>query len=419
MTDLQDRLVAPCLADPKNGILDAAGLLNRLLLFDEYYLQTSRFREFGTLVRTLGLSKVILLLESGSLKLELNPTTIASIGQTEGVRATGPLPKLSFAYTLIHARYADYLVRSVDKVHKQLFGFVGERDLARLEGALLNALVPMPENPGSSAFRSLKNRLVTNEPILKAAVLMVLERKLRRQIHKSKISLSVVQIGDADFRTESNLSEFGLTTDEVHSVLDSAFLAVGNLELRIEDMSVYNALSGAIDDELPLFEERLDCLRRSVSPNLKEQTFERVLAILDLPSLRLALLNKEFDMELFLRVRNSEDCVAFRDWLKRAKAMSDHEIAERFNSIGARLGNLMQGTVARSIRFALSNGLGMIPGYGLALGPAASALDSFVVDKLFQTTGIAAFLGRAYPSLFKSRSSHVNESTQDPENGRS
>jgi hypothetical protein len=58
------------------AIVDARGsvsagipaLLNRLLIFKDHYLQSIGLREFGSLVRNLGLEDVILLLDSGAFE---------------------------------------------------------------------------------------------------------------------------------------------------------------------------------------------------------------------------------------------------------------------------------------------------------------------------------------------------------------
>ena len=51
--------------------------------------------------------------------------------------------------------------------------------------------------------------------------------------------------------------------------------------------------------------------------------------------------------------------------------------------------------------FITSNALGLIPGAGIVLGPIASGIDTFLVDKVFSTSGILTFIGKMYPSLFK------------------
>jgi hypothetical protein len=53
------------------------------------------------------------------------------------------------------------------------------------------------------------------------------------------------------------------------------------------------------------------------------------------------------------------------------------------------------------IRFLTTTGLGLVPGAGIVLGPAASAADTFVVDRLLKKSGIVTFVGKMYPALFE------------------
>src|ERR1700730_12219138 len=150
--DVQDRLIAPCaIVDAQGSVsADIPALLNRLLIFKDYFLQSVRLKEFGSLVRNLGLENVILLLDSGALKLDLNPTQFAESGQTDprlGIREKPPLPLLSYSFSLLRSPQRDvYLLRSIQEVHRDLNDVLGWKDLRRLEGAILRAVMPITEN---------------------------------------------------------------------------------------------------------------------------------------------------------------------------------------------------------------------------------------------------------------------------------
>jgi hypothetical protein len=57
-------------------------------------------------------------------------------------------------------------------------------------------------------------------------------------------------------------------------------------------------------------------------------------------------------------------------------------------------------TGGKFVRLATTTGIGLIPGVGLAAGIAASAIDSFLVDRVLPKSGVVAFLTETYPSLF-------------------
>src|SRR5437667_9304532 len=165
-------------------------------------------------------------------------------------------------------------------------------------------------------------------------------------------------------------------------------------------MQNYHALSGAIDDELPLFGEKFNFLAASLSPKFKRETFDKVLRIGRFPSFDFETPTKHFDMQKFLEVRESKECTAFRDWLKHAQFLDEREIYLQVGSLRARLETLVQGTTGKMIRFAVSNAAGLVP----VLGFAVSVLDTFVVEKILPISGPAMFLDSMYGSLFSPRS---------------
>lgn len=403
--NIQDRLIAPCaIVDAQGSVsADIPALLNRLLIFKDYYVQSIRLREFGSLVRNLGLDNVILLLDSGALKIDLNAIQFGQSGQTDpqlGIREKPPLPLLSYSFSLIWiSQYNDYLLRSVQEVHRDLRDVLGWKDLTRLEGAILRALMPIPENTGVSALLAFDGDLKANSPIFKKALLNRLRLKPDCAITESNLSLVIHQIDDTDFAVDTNLASFGLTREETHKFVESSLLGAGYLNRRIEDMENYHALSGVIDDELFLFGEKLRLLAASASPKRKEETFDRVLRIGRFPAFDFQPPTKQFDMEKFLKIRDSKECKDFRDWLRNAQFLDEREIGLQVGSLRTRLANLVHGTTGKIIRFAVSNVAGLNPLVGLAVG----ALDTFVLEKLLPLSGPAMFLDAMYGSLFDER----------------
>jgi hypothetical protein len=61
----------------------------------------------------------------------------------------------------------------------------------------------------------------------------------------------------------------------------------------------------------------------------------------------------------------------------------------------------MHTKVGKAIRFVVSNGLALIPPpFGPAAGLAASAVDSFLLERLVPKDAVISFLSESYPSLF-------------------
>ncbi len=411
MIDLQSRLLSPCSRfDPYNSqnILDVPSLFRRLLLFETYILETGNLLELVQLVRILGMDNVLKLLDSGALQLGFWPVPIAQIGQLpdgpDFSRGKPPLPPLSFAFSfLLFPHPNEFLLRRVASVHRELYGYVGQGDLMKLEGAILRAVCPARDDAGSMAVEGHQADLRSNSPVLKKALAIQLRQKCGIEVSDSELALRLIAIDESDFKAESNLSNFGLSTKKQHELIEAALLANGALNSRIVAMRNHEALSGAIDAELPLFAGKFDFLGTALSPGIQEKTFDRVVKVRQLPSFDMAPPDRSFDMDRLLEIRRSKECIEFRAWLRTMGAASDEEVHERVNTLRVKLGPLIQSKTGKTIRIAISTVVGLIPIVGSIVGLVLSSVDSFVLERLFPVSGPTLFLSRHYPSLFKTR----------------
>lgn len=411
MSDLQSRLVAPCADfDPalSRAVPNISALFNRLLIFDTYLLQTTRFKEVPPLVDILGIENVITLLDSGALRLVLDPTQFVQSGQVNNdpaIREKPPLPLLSFSFSILRAaHYNDYLVHCVGEVRRDLGYVHGEKDLQRLASSILKSLEPVTDNSGADAYSAFLTDLRGNSPVLKSAISLHLRSTRNLTISPTDISLRVHALDEADFRTESNLDRLDLSPNEIHALLARSFLAAGTVNLRIDEMKTHNALSGLMDAELPLFGEKLRFLERQISPGLREETFDRVLAVRNFPSFNFQPPTRTFAMDRFLTARNSRECDEFRRWLKHATFLDQAEISQEVGSLSARLAPYIHGTVGKGIRLGVAAAAGFVPLVGPPLGTVLGLIDMFVVEKIFPLSGPTAFLTGSYASLFEGKS---------------
>jgi hypothetical protein len=107
-------------------------------------------------------------------------------------------------------------------------------------------------------------------------------------------------------------------------------------------------------------------------------------------------------VDLLLKVRESGECREFREWLSTLEDVSDEEIRQMVASIKSKMASLAGSARGKLIRLAATTGIGLIPVIGQITGAAASAIDSFLVDRVLPRSGIVAFLTEQYPSLFVS-----------------
>jgi hypothetical protein len=195
---------------------------------------------------------------------------------------------------------------------------------------------------GENALRQLSSSLEANDPFLKTALLRVLSTQYHLSLDGERVKLSFSKLDETDFRSDSNLEHLGLSADAAHAAIESACLGVGGMNMRLEEMRDYDAMSGFIDSEHSLLREKLGFIAASLSPAAQELRVERVLTIVGLPQFGTHGPTKVFDADSFLEVRASRECQEFRSWLRQIDAASDKEIVEQVRSIRARFGDLAQ-----------------------------------------------------------------------------
>jgi hypothetical protein len=127
-----------------------------------------------------------------------------------------------------------------------------------------------------------------------------------------------------------------------------------------------------------------------------ERQFSRVIALKGLPVPEYG--SSVIDVSKLLKIRDSDECRAFKDLLSRSEAMSDNELRERLSGLGRRIRQAVNSRVGKAFKFVVSNGLGIV--HPVA-GVAFSAVDAFLIERLIPKDSVLSFLSESYPSLFK------------------
>lgn len=402
---IRSRLIGPCVIetqDPAEPAFDAAAFIHRLFLFDCYVLQSVHFRELPDLVRMFGASGVRTLLQVGALRAQCDAVSVGQMGQTDLFRTTkkrGPLPLNSFSLGIVRAHDQRRLVSAALKNVDRAFG--DRKEIIKLKRALVDSLEQPPPGFGAEALRSVPGDLQNHE-LLRSAIAGAAARTRGANLANSVIEARAIQLDADDFRLESNVGDLlHLDEGDTHRVLEQAALAIGGLNFRLEQMKVHKALSGATDDDTSIFEHKLGIIAHDCDPERAQEEFRRVIAIRDFPAIDAQ--STRIDVDAFLKARSSPELREFRAWLQTAHTLADDEVRERIASVSARIKAHFHSTPGRALRFLATTAIGLHPSYGVAVGTAASAIDAFVVDKVFGVSGPALFLNHTYPSIFKKR----------------
>jgi len=97
------------------------------------------------------------------------------------------------------------------------------------------------------------------------------------------------RVDDNVFKSETNLGEqFHLEPLEVDQLIQAAILGLGSLNIRIEEMKIYNALSGFTEEEMPIFGEKINFFMEGLLPNNVEQQMQRVCQIQGFPDISIS-----------------------------------------------------------------------------------------------------------------------------------
>lgn len=374
--------------------------MRRLLLFDTFILSSTRLREVPSLVEIFGFSGLLSLLESGALRIQCEAITMGQTGQTgilESRKKKGILPLGSYNLNVVNIAYRqNYISQCLQIVHKA--PGLNLKQAIKLKRALVESLVKTPDGAGNDALQATLLDLHNTE-LLQHVTSNAVRQIAGIEIPKNEIVVTAHRLDEEDFRLESNLSKLHYFDDiQIHKILENSALAIGSLNLRIEQMRMYNAISGVIGEDLPILGRKLDFLAQDIAPQFQEQQFSRVIEIAGLPDISA---DAKIDAEKLLHVRESRECREFRHWLQGINTLSDDEIREHLISLKSQIDNLIQSGAGKFVRFLTTTAIGFIPGAGMALGPAASALDMFLADKVFSQPGPAAFINRLYPSIFE------------------
>jgi hypothetical protein len=164
-------------------------------------------------------------------------------------------------------------------------------------------------------------------------------------------------------------------------------------------MSAYSAITGFSDSEAPLLFGKLAGIIAPQNPKPIEEQFARVVTIANLPDFKTS---GRIDVERLLKARESAECLEFRAWLSKLEGMSDAQIAEMVGGIRNEVGSLIRSNGGKALRFAVTTAMGLIHSVGIVARPVAGVVDSFLVERMFPSSGVFAFLTQTYPSLFVS-----------------
>ena len=410
---------ATTISDNGDVEVDVGNILRRLLLFDTYILKTIRLKEFPEIVRRLGFEATLHLLSSDAFKIHCDALSTGQTGQATVLKSReekGALPKGSYCFQSVSVPdRRDYISGCFQESIAPMPLSIKQQK--KLKHAILDSLEKPPENIGQETIAQLKNDLRIGSPALKLGVVKELKKQFNITTTTPEVKVRLHPIDDDDFRSESNLMNlFSIDLDQNHKIIERAALDLAGLNQKVAEMKSFKAVSGFRVNDLPIFENKIDFLVNSIDPDKQERRSQRVCEIANLPDFQEVGIDYQINMDSFFKVRESSECREFRNWLHLIDNKSDKDIKDQINNLRARIATIANTKTAKSLRFMVSNALGLIPGHGVVLGPLLGVLDTFLLEKVLPKSGVTTFISSLYPSLFDGKA--LNKSVQMKSNQR-
>jgi hypothetical protein len=376
--------------------IDAGLLVRQLVLFDRVILRSVRFRELPVLVRTFGANGLRALIDAGLLHFFCDQLCVVTDLAMNGVRS---LPRSHFNVGIARMAGDPNILRSEFHALQTVSGLKNSQRAA-IEEAVWNSQIRYPAEFGDVLLKQVDSELRSGSSALKTGMLEKLRQlNLKEDLSSYNFDLQIQEMEQRVFRIQAPFArDFGLAPEKADDIIHNGVTSAANLSQRLLEMSEFSALTGYREDEAGLLFGKLASLI-SQNPKTVEEQFKRVIEIADIPDFKP---NQRVDVEKLLAARESDECRAFRDWLREASDLSDEDLRTMTHGIKQRISALGSSTPGKILRLAATTSIGLIPVAGLVLGPVASAVDTFLVDHSLKKSAVVGFLSDIYPSLFKS-----------------
>lgn len=405
--DMQKRLIGPCSTYlPKTDDIefDFNALVRRLILFDKYILYSTKLKEFKHLIKVFGYENVMELLKSDSLKIYSHAMGVGQVKQglkkyirtLKNSKIYGPYSFMILRESI--SRRKDNISLHFKKEIDTMESIALKRRI-KLKNAILDVLEEVPKNAGDETLNSFKQDLIKNSPIIKKALLVKLNQLYGKKTESANFFLKIHQIKEDDFEIETNLGNIlNVENKIIYDIILRGVLATSTVNKRIEEMKTYNAISGFSEQDIPVFQEKLNFIENLISSKDNENRFQRVIKIKGFPNISI---DTKIKIQDLLRIRESKEVKEFRQWLLEIDKYSDLELLEVMENLKTKISGLFNSRPGQVIRFLITTGSSLISGLPLPVGIGLGSLDLFLSKKILPKSGPLTFINKLYPSIFK------------------
>lgn len=217
-------------------------------------------------------------------------------------------------------------------------------------------------------------------------------------IHTVKFQIAIEEVHDEVFQVNTNLGRILRLNDErLHELFKKPFFDITGTNLQLHRMRAVEAASGLTEVQANIVSRRIDFCSKLHTQSDVRPTLTRVIDIAKVPSLEPSSL---IDVDELIRLRDSNEARAFRDWLQRSQELQDSEVEELLTGWRNWLGEALKTRNAKGLRWLTSTGAGSIEP---VTGVLFSALD-FFLDRFLPGMGPIGFIVGDYKKFIQSHS---------------
>jgi len=348
----------------KRGRPPIKQLIESFLLHPEVLVPTEDYLSLSVLVGTLGERAVIEMLDSGRLKFVRLRGSLAYIGNGGGIQF--------------------YEIGDPDKpsphcapVNEAIAWALGGLNVPVKDPALAKLAVRATREVAgtdiSDAIRHETYMDVLNSPYLR-------NRFAIRNTNMERLA----GIGPKGVRIYGGPDEPS-SGDEIDTVLA---LGMVNVELRLADVVGASDVATAS----PVGQMLKAKVERTAGREIAD-SFGELREIADIPDVGEAVLGQHVTVAEVLTLAASRDGAAFQDWFHKNCRTDALTTAREYARVLKEVPRV-QAVPTKILRFLLTTAAGLIPGLGLVMGPAASGIDSFVLDRIARGSSPKYFIER-------------------------
>ncbi len=403
---MNNNIFAPLLIDIGENTIDntIGWFITRYLLFDHYTIDSRLMKELVVLIEVFGIEGLNDLLNSENISIHMSAYTTGQMNY-KFENEENPRPSYIKNHEQIILPYGHFSPSIVDITNRKEYVSHGFRNINNsgyspkrtkvLKETILSRLTQVPNTYDDVLW--MKNALSSDLPIARQAIVNNLGNS-KNHINPTDIKFHFTYLDEDVIRSETNLTQLTKMSEfEEHKIVEKSILNVGGFYRRMSLMKEYDSIAWFGDEDSKLMNIEVERIATNINSKAQEDRLTRVIELAGLPKL---VGIKTLNAHTLINLRNSRECIEFREWLKTSDAKTDQDIKDEIKSYTTAFKNMLGKFQIRLARFAFTTSLGTGTSLNPIIGLAVGAADQFLFDRLTKRNSPIWFINNELPKLY-------------------